>query len=149
MAAAQGAFAGAATAVMTYAAADRPGQPLTLSVALPVVVTKLLLPAPVLDNARFYDAWRTLTRVDAVLVVGWGLAEWPALFGALRLPVLPGVDPNPANLFTAGALLDALVIARLESDARNPAQFRVTVAAQDPNLANAVLAVITAQAATP
>jgi hypothetical protein len=61
-----------------------------------------------------------------------GLPAIKALFNSLKLNAMDGLDPNPANLVTAASLVvqgvEMVCITRLESDANNPAQFRLTVA---------------------
>ena len=125
---------------------------------LPVVPTKFLVPAPAMENALFYNAWRALAgppqKLETVLTVtpelaARGLPGWEALFASLRLHVKHGVDPNRLNIFAASSLCNpagALCIVRLESDARNAAQFRLTVASADAALAAAVRELVMQQA---
>ena len=100
---------------------------------------------------RVWCAWRALVgpqKMEATVVAkpelaAGGLAAWQALFAGLRLALLPGVDPNPLNLFAASTLADeagggALVIVRLESSASSASQFRLTVASPSPPLCAAV-----------
>lgn len=124
----------------------------SVTLQLPLVPTKFLGAAPPMEKTQFYDAWRALggppQKLETVLQVApdfaaGGLNSWHALFAALRLNVLPGIDPNPLNVFAASALCAAgaappLCIVRLESDARNAAQFRLTVASPNGTLSNAV-----------
>jgi hypothetical protein len=105
-----------------------------------------------MENAVFYSTWQALTpphhKLESVVQVSAelaarGLAGWQSIFESLRLHIKPGVDPNPLNIFAASVLRTAagaavLCIVRLESAARNPAQFRLTVASADAVLAAAV-----------
>jgi AP-2 complex subunit alpha len=136
-------------------------QQVAFTLPLPVVPTKFLVPAPVMEKAQFYDAWRALAgppqKLETVLQVkpefaAGGLASWHSLFAALRLHVKPGVDPNQLNVFAASSLCAAsgattLCIVRLESDARNAAQFRLTVASPDGVLCAAVREMVMLQVA--
>lgn len=105
-----------------------------------------------MENAVFYSTWQALTpphhKLESVVQVSAelaarGLAGWQSIFESLRLHIKPGVDPNPLNIFAASVLRTAagaavLCIVRLESAARSPAQFRLTVASADAVLAAAV-----------
>ena len=60
-----------------------------------------------------------------------GLPGIMALLNTLNLNVVPNLDPNPNNLVTSAVinLSEPLIcIVRLESDANNSSQFRLTVA---------------------
>jgi hypothetical protein len=136
-------------------------QQVAVTVQLPIVPTKFLVPAPAMEKAQFYDAWRALAgapqKLETVLLAkpelaAGGLPAWQALFAGLRLHVKPGVDPNPLNIFAASSFCTAgaaprLCIVRLESDARTAAQFRLTVASPDAALAAAVRELLMQQAA--
>ena len=135
---------------LSYQLSDT-GAVVQFTVRLPIFATKFLSPAPTMEKARFYDAWRALVgpqKMEATVVAkpelaAGGLAAWQALFAGLRLALLPGVDPNPLNLFAASTLADeagggALVIVRLESSASSASQFRLTVASPSPPLCAAV-----------
>ena len=127
-------------------------QQVAVTLQLPLIPTKFLVPAPAVENAAFYQAWQALTpphnKLESVVMAGpdlaaRGLAGWQSVFETVRLHIKPGVDPNPLNIFAASLLRTssggaALCIVRLESSARNPAQFRLTVASADATLAAAV-----------
>lgn len=138
------------TLAVTYSLSA--SQQVAVTVQLPLLPTKFLAPAPAMENAQFYSAWQALVpphnKLESVVQVqpelaARGLAGWQSVFETLRLHVKPGVDPNALNIFAASALRTAagaatLCIVRLESSARNPAQFRLTVASADAVLAAAV-----------
>ena len=135
---------------MTYSLSA--SQQVAVTLQLPLIPTKFLVPAPAVANAQFYAAWQALTpphkKLESVVMVGpelaaRGLAGWQSVFDMVRLHIKPGVDPNPLNIFAASVLRTSsggapLCIVRLESSARNPAQFRLTVASADAVLAAAV-----------
>ncbi|KAK3247659.1 hypothetical protein CYMTET_42846 [Cymbomonas tetramitiformis] len=90
---------------------------------------------------EFFERWRAIpgpplklqeiVQVSAALTAA-GLPAVQALLNALRLNVVPQLDPNPRNMVTAATLcceasMDGIVIVRMESDANNSAQYRVTV----------------------
>ncbi len=134
-------------------------QQVAFSLQLPVVPTKFMVPAQAMEKTQFYEAWRALAgppqKLETVLqvkpeVAAGGLTAWRTVFASLRLHVMPGVDPNQLNIFAASSFCIAsgaptLCIVRLESDARNAAQFRVTVASQDGTLSAAVRALLLQQ----
>jgi AP-2 complex subunit alpha len=110
-----------------------------------VTVAKFLSPRAVTDPAEFFHLWRSLggppLKLQQVLTVKPALAHAgmpaiKALLNSLKLNVVDGLDPNPANLVTAAcmgvaaaaAAGELVCITRLESDANNAAQFRLTVA---------------------
>ncbi|KAK3274170.1 hypothetical protein CYMTET_17635 [Cymbomonas tetramitiformis] len=108
---------------------------------LPIVLNKFLQPLPVTDRNEFFERWRAIpgpplklqeiVQVSAALTAA-GLPAVQALLNALRLNVVPQLDPNPRNMVTAATLcceasMDGIVIVRMESDANNSAQYRVTV----------------------
>ena len=135
---------------MTYSLSA--SQQVAVTLQLPLLPTKFLVPAPAVANAQFYAAWQALApphnKLESVVMVGpelaaRGLAGWQSVFDTVRLHVKPGVDPNPLNIFAASVLRTSsggtpLCIVRLESSARNAAQFRLTVASADAVLAAAV-----------
>jgi len=144
------AFAAPPSLTLAYTLADTQ-QHVSFRLRLPVFATKFLGPAPAMEKTAFYESWRTLAgaqKLESILQVNASLASlpaWHSLLRALRLSVLPDVDPNPLNLFAASTLCAEsmpLCIVRLESDARNAAQFRLTVASRDAALAAAVKACI-------
>jgi AP-2 complex subunit alpha len=126
-------------------------QEVTFTTRLPFWSSKFLVKPPAMEPHQFYAAWRALSgphkleaviRVKAELAAG-GLPSWSTLLEGLRISVLPGVDPNPQNLFAVAALADesggnTLVITRLESDVRSTSQFRITVASVSAALVAAV-----------
>lgn len=62
-----------------------------------------------------------------------GLPGIAALFNCLSFNVVPDLDPNPNNLVTSASIAsespeELVCIVRLESDANNNSQFRLTVA---------------------
>jgi hypothetical protein len=138
------------TLAVTYSLSA--AQQVAVTLQLPLVPTKFLAPAAAMENAVFYSTWQALTpphhKLESVVQVNAelaarGLAGWQPIFESLRLHIKPGVDPNPLNIFAASVLRTAasaavLCIVRLESAARNPAQFRLTVASADAVLAAAV-----------
>jgi len=143
-------FAQSPLLTLSYVLSDT-RQEVTFTARLAIFTTKFLVRSPPLEPAKFYEAWRALVgpqkmeaiiRVKAELAAG-GLAAWNTLLDGLRIFTLPGVDPNPLNLFAASMLSDesggsTLVITRLESDVRSSSQFRVTVASSSTALAAAV-----------
>lgn len=119
---------------------------------LPAVACKFLVPAPPMDKTHFYETWRALAgpplKLEAQLAVtpaieAGGLRAVEALLTALQLQVIPGVDPNPANIFAASAFVaesgaTVLCIVRVESDANSRAAFKVTVASPSNVVASSV-----------
>lgn len=113
-------------------------------VRLPVTVAKFLSPKAVTDPAEFFHLWRSLggppLKLQQVLTVKpalahAGLPAIKALLNSLKLNAIDGLDPNPANLVTAATMGvtaaeggELVCITRLETDANNAAQFRLTVA---------------------
>lgn len=130
-------FSASPSLTLSYVSGERQ-QSYAFTVPLPVLVTKFFTAAPAMDNSRLYDMWRAFARVEKVVSCAFTLEAWPSVFQSLRIHVLPGVDPNPLNTFACSSFLGALVIVRLESDARSPNRFRVTVAAQDALLAETI-----------
>ena len=128
------------------------GVALAQPVRLPVTVAKFLTPKAVTDPAEFFHLWRSLggppLKLQQVLTVKPALAHAgmpaiKAMLNSLKLNAIDGLDPNPANLVTAACMGvvaaaapggggggggELVCICRLESDANNAAQFRLTVA---------------------
>mmetsp|Transcript_9050 Transcript_9050/g.10464 ORF Transcript_9050/g.10464 Transcript_9050/m.10464 type:complete len:298 (+) Transcript_9050:2-895(+) len=118
------------------------GQQLQQTVTLPIVLTKFLVPWQVTDRNMFFGRWNAIAgpplKLQEVLHVSSHLAQHgsPAitgLFNSLKLNVIPGLDPNAANIVTAANLAteggaETLCIVRLEAAPNDRSQFRVTVA---------------------
>jgi AP-2 complex subunit alpha len=100
------AFAAPPSLTLAYTLADTQ-QHVSFRLRLPVFATKFLGPAPAMEKTAFYESWRTLAgaqKLESILQVNASLASlpaWHSLLRALRLSVLPDVDPNPLNLFAA------------------------------------------------
>mmetsp|Transcript_28079 Transcript_28079/g.53476 ORF Transcript_28079/g.53476 Transcript_28079/m.53476 type:complete len:1010 (+) Transcript_28079:139-3168(+) len=111
-------------------------------VQLPITMNKFLQPKQVTDRNSFFEAWRTmggppLKQQEVIIVkpalVQVGLPGIAALFNCLSFNVVPDLDPNPNNLVTSASIAsespeELVCIVRLESDANNNSQFRLTVA---------------------
>jgi len=125
------------------------------SMRLPTPLTKFLQPLPVANRDEFFEKWRALggppLKLQEVVHVKpsltGGLTALAALFNALKLNVVPGLDPNQDNLVTAAVLAqeapeEVMCIVRLEKDANDASRFRVTVATSSQIASSSVKEVV-------
>lgn len=139
-----------------------PGQgPVQVPLKLPYGPHRFMQPWRPANPQEFFAKWQEasarhseakVVTVAPAMAQG-GLAAIQAALSSVRMTPLPGIDPNQKNL-TAGSFArygggggETFALARVESDANNPAVFRVTAASVDEATAGGVLEAILSQIA--
>ena len=138
-----------------------PGQaPVQVPLKLPYGPHRFMQPWRPANPQEFFAKWQEasarhseakVVTVAPAMAQG-GLAAIQAALSSVRMTPLPGIDPNRKNL-TAGSFAryggangaETFALARVESDANNPAVFRVTAASVDAATAGGVLEAILSQ----
>ncbi|XWS28631.1 hypothetical protein CRYUN_Cryun25bG0087400 [Craigia yunnanensis] len=111
---------------------------------LPAVLNKFLQPIPV-SAEEFFPQWRSLSgpplKLQEVVrgVRPMPLPEMANLLSSFRLMISPGLDPNPNNLVASTTFYSEnthamLCLVRIETDAADRTQLRMTLASGDPVL---------------
>ena len=137
-----------------------PGQaPVQVPLKLPYGPHKFMQPWRPANPQDFFAKWREASAqhseakvvTAAPAIAQGGLAAIQAALSSVRMTPLPGVDPNQKNI-AAGSFArygqngaETFALARVESDANNPAVFRVTAASVDAATAGGVLEAILSQ----
>ena len=138
-----------------------PGQaPVQVPLKLPYGPHRFMQPWRPTNAQEFFAKWQEASagRAEGKVVTvapeiaRGGLAAIQAALSSVRMTPLPGIDPNQKNL-TAGSYakygngggVETYALARVESDANNPAIFRVTTASLDAGTAIGVQEAILSQ----
>uniref|UniRef100_A0A7S4F9F0 AP-2 complex subunit alpha n=1 Tax=Chrysotila carterae TaxID=13221 RepID=A0A7S4F9F0_CHRCT len=136
--------------------------PQPLVVPLPIIATKFVAPLRV-EGADFFRRWKTLDGKEQQQIfklTAMPLAEAlvERVVGAgLRMALLKGVDPNPANFVASGWLVtkgappqgdSSSVLMRLEVNAQ-AAMCRASVRASSPAIVATVMKLVLSQLGTP
>jgi AP-2 complex subunit alpha len=138
-----------------------PGQaPVQVPLKLPYGPHRFMQPWRPANAQEFFAKWQEASaglaegKVVTVApeIARGGLAAIQAALSSVRMTPLPGIDPNQKNL-TAGSYakygngggVETYALARVESDANNPAIFRVTTASTDEATAVGVQEAILSQ----
>ena len=123
----------------------------SLSLDLPVSLTKFLSPMTIASPQEFIARWHQMVSagqqqkiMDIASQYATGIDAVAKAFAGMRLAVHPGLDPNPANLVAGSRFVgetsgEVFVGVRVESDANVRGRFRFTCASLDVTASRAVL----------
>jgi AP-2 complex subunit alpha len=125
---------------------------------VPLPVTKFSVPIPIQGADAFFGRWRSIVgdgteqqevfKANPQRGVDVAYAQ-RVLSQGLRMNVVQGVDPNPANVVSAGGIQtgtgqQCVILVRIESNAQSQA-YRLTVRAQDARVARQLLQLVKTQ----
>jgi len=126
------------------------GQQVSVSLVLPVAVTKFLTPVTEMDGPTFFAKWKSIPGPPSNLKIQ-DMKQTAApleadtvktIFTGLQLGVCSGLAPenNVVGIgqFYSEAGMSGLAMVRFEIDPQSKMQFRVTVASEHPVITSAV-----------